>query len=253
MNVGFFGDSYCDLQWFEEIEYRMYPEKWGRQYKPWCGKLLEDVKSPVLSSGVGGSCLYDSIEKWNLDKHKDLYNYVFWTFTWHQRLPSSMNYKPVFLAKAEKRPVPESTNPNIDFEEVEKAIDLFYKYLYDDSFQKFSYEQSLKWILNLPTQYPNIKFIFLPCTEDSRLQAIKHFDKGVLVNFSFETISNLETNSPGPMPILCGRTGHLNNNNHEAFAAAMFNIINDYNNLENSIVNLNLQNFDITTIPKFDY
>lgn len=252
MRIGFFGDSYCDIVYFNNEKYRANPEAWGRQYKPWPAKLLDDYGSPILSSGLGGSCLFDSITKWNNDNFKDTYNVVLWSLTWHNRLYTSDYFQPVFLAKAERRPIPISDIPGVNYEEISQGIDLYYKYLYDDNQQKFYHEQLIKWILNLPTQYPNIKFIFLPCTEYSRKIAKNNFINGTLLDFSFETISNLEPNSPGAMPIMCNRLGHLNDHNHECMTDIIKNIINNYENFHNTLVKPDFSAFDLREVPKFD-
>lgn len=250
MNIGFFGDSYCDIIYFNDPKYRQDPSSFGREHKPWPAKLLDDLSSPIFSSGLGGSCLYDSIKKWEYDQYKDQYDVVIWSLTWHDRLYTSEYFQPVFLARAERRPIPESTIPDVSFKEIDQGIDLYYKYFYYDDQQKFYYEQSLKWIFNLPNLYKNIKFIFLPCTEFARRLAVKNFDKGVLVNFSFETLSNLEPNSPGPMPIMCNRLGHLNDHNHECMTTLIKDIIlNDQMN--NTVVNPDLEKFDLSEIPRF--
>jgi len=252
MNIGFFGDSYCDIIYFEDQEYRAHPEKWGRQYKTWCARLLDDMKSPILSSGLGGSSIYHSIDKWEKDPNKNNYDYVFWSLTWYNRLYTSEHFQPVFSARAERRPIPESTNPYISYHEISQGLDLYYKYFYQDNEKIFNYEQSLKWILELPKQYTDTKFIFLPCTEHSRRLSLKYFNTGVLVNFSFEVLSNLETGSIGPMPINCGRMGHFNDHNHEMFATQMKNIIHNYPQVANSVVKLELDNFDLTSLPTFN-
>lgn len=252
MRIGLYGDSYCDLIYFNNNEYKNHPEKWLRKFKPWSGRLLEDFNAPILSSGLGGSCLYDSITKWQNDDNKESYDVVFWSLTWHDRLYTSEYFEPVFLARAERRPIPKSTMPNIDYNEIDYGIDLYYKYFYNETQQKFYHEQSIKWILDLPNQYVNTKFIFLPCTEYSRIVAKQYFQKGILVNFSFELISNFETNSAGPMPISCGRIGHLNDHNHEKFTSYFTNLIENFSLLENQILTPNFNDFDLTKIPNFD-
>ena len=252
MNIGLFGDSYCDIIYFDDLEYRAHPEKWGRQYKTWCGRLLDDYNAPILSSGLGGSSIYHSIDKWEKDKHKDDYDVVLWSLTWHNRLYTNEHFQPVFSARAERRPIPESDNPNISYHEINHGLDLYYKYFYQDNEKLFNFEQSVKWILERPLQYKNTKFIFLPCTEHARYIALKHFTNGVLVNFSFEVLSNLETGSIGPMPINCGRSGHMNDHNHEAFVTTIKETITNYGNIENQVIPLDFSNFDLVSIPNFN-
>jgi len=251
MNIGLFGDSYCDMIYFDDQEYRANPEKWGRQYKTWCGRLLDDYNSPILSSGLGGSSIYHSIDKWNKDNNKNNYDVVLWSLTWYNRLFTSEHFQPVFSARAERRPIPESTNPNINYHEIDYGLDLYYKYFYQDNEKLFNFENSVKWILNQPSQYPDTKFIFLPCTEHARTIALKHFFNGVLVNFSFETISNLETGSIGLMPINCGRSGHMNDHNHEEFLNEIKKTIGNYDIVKNTVISFDFTRFDLTEIPNF--
>lgn len=256
MRVGFYGDSYCDLIWFKDQKYLEDPLSFiERKYKPWPGRVLDDYKSQVLSSGLGGSSLFHAIQQWNTDIEKFngcIYDVVFISLTWWERLYTpNESYQPVFLARAERRPMPASEDPTINFDEVNQGIDLYYKYLCFSNQQLFYYELMVKWILDLPNQYPDTKFIFLPCTEISRKLALKHFSTGVLANFSFETLSNLENGSPGPMPIMCGRTGHLNDKNHESFASEMKKIVAAYDSIKNTIVDLDYSNFDLSEIPNF--
>lgn len=254
MKLGFYGDSYCNLFWDKDPNYRKNPATFTeRKNKLWAGRLIDDYGSEVTSSGLGGSSLFYAVDCWKKDIEKfndNPYDVVFFTFTWWERLytPYS-NYNPVFLAKAERRPIPESGDPNVNFNEIDHSIDLYYKYMCHSNEQKFYYELMIKWILDLPTQYPNTKFIFLPCTEFARETSLKHFTLGTLVNFSFETLSNLETGSPGPMPINCGRSGHLNDRNHEEFTALMKYIIDD--NIS-GIVDPDFTNFDLSEIPSFN-
>lgn len=254
MKIGFYGDSYCDLLWLNDPKYRSDPVSFTeRKNKTWPGRLIDDYKSEVISSGLGGASLFYAIRQWKGDVQRfngSPYDVVFFTFSWWQRLytPHS-NYDPVFLARAERRPIPESPDPEIDFNEVSTSIDLYYKYLCHGDQQQFYYELMVKWILDLPAQYPNTKFIFLPCTEFARTTALSYFSLGTLVNFSFETLSNLETGSPGIMPYACGRSGHLNDHNHEAFTTLMKELID--NNVS-GIVNPDFHSFDLTEIPKFE-
>ena len=252
MRIGLFGDSYCDIIYFEDKEYLENPAKWTRRDKPWCGRLLDDLSSPILSSGLGGSCLYDSIAKWENDPYKHTYDFVLWSLTWHDRLYTSEHFKPVFLARAERRPIPESNIPDVNYNDIDHGIDLYYKYFYYDNQQRFYHEQSIRWILSLPEKYPNTKFIFLPCTEYSRQVSLEYFQKGILVNFSFETLSNLEPNSKGPMPIMCGRLGHLNDQNHEAMVSSIKNVMENYNHMADTVIQLDFDKFDLINIPQFD-
>lgn len=256
MRIGFFGDSYCDLQWFNDNYYLDNPLAFPRELKTWPARIIDDFDCEILSSGLGGSSLYHAIARWeeDLEKFKDNpYDVVIFTFSWWERLYTPHNnFQPVFLAKAERRPLPVSTDPDVDFEEISQGIDLYYKYFCNDNEQQFYYEMSLKYILNLAEQYPDTKFIFLPCTEFARRIALKNFSKGVLLNFSFETLSNLETGSPGIMPVACNRSGHLNDHNNESFAKLIQDIIANYETHHDQIIDPDFTQFDLVNIPKFD-
>jgi hypothetical protein len=256
MRIGFFGDSYCDLIFFDDPWYHENQMAFSREHKTWAARIIDDFGCEILSSGLGGSSLYYAVDRWKQDveKFKDNpYDVAIFTFSWWERLYTPhQNFQPVFLARAERRPIPPSEDPNVNFEEIDQGIDLYYKYFCHENQQKFYYELMQKYILDLPAQYPDTKFIFLPCTEFSRHLALTHFSDGVLLNFSFETLSNLETGSPGPMPILCNRYGHLNDHNHELFTKIITNIINNYESCRNSIIDPDFSEFDLTAVPVFN-
>ena len=256
MRIGFFGDSYCDLIFFDDPYYHENRMAFNREHKTWAARIIDDFGCEILSSGLGGSSLYHAVDRWKQDveKFKDNpYDVAIFTFSWWERLYTPyQHFEPVFLARAERRPMPVSEDPEVNFEEISQGIDLYYKYFCYENQQKFYYELMQKYILELPEQYPNTKFIFLPCTEFSRQLAITNFTKGVLLNFSFEILSNLETGSPGPMPILCKRYGHLNDHNHESFTKIITNIINNYESCRNSIIDPDFSEFDLTTVPVFN-
>ena len=66
------------------------------------------------------------------------------------------------------------------FEKQYLIIEGYYTYLHSLTKEKFLHELMLKWILDLPEQYPDTKFIFLPNTEMSREIALRYFKKGIL-------------------------------------------------------------------------
>jgi hypothetical protein len=72
------------------------------------------------------------------------------------------------------------------------------------------------------------------------------------MNFTFEALSNSETNSPGRMPVNCGRAGHLNSSNHDAMSATIKNIIVNYDKYANQVIDLDLSTFDLAVNPVFD-
>ena len=256
MKIGFYGDSYCDLQFFHNSYYLENPLAYPRELKTWPARIIDDFDSKILSSGLGGSSLFHAIATWKKDLvrfKENPYDVVIFTFSWWQRMYTPHEYfEPVFLAKAERRPLPVSEHADIDFEEISHGIDLYYKYFCQEDEQQFYYELSLKYILSLADQYPDTKFIFLPCNEFARNLSLKHFTKGVLLNFSFETLSNLEPGSPGIMPYMCGRPGHLNDHNHESFAALIAGIISNYQDHKNQILDPDFSKFDLTAVPVFN-
>jgi hypothetical protein len=219
MKIGLFGDSYIDLIWHRHPEHTPNP-----QDVPWSGRLLKHYGSPVISSGLGGSNQYYAIKTWE-DTTKDLDVAIF-TFTWHERLYSDLdNFQEILSSHAERRK-PNIQDPRAD--EIITGLDLYYKYLRSPDQELFNYEQQVKWCLGLPDQYSQIKFIFLPNTQVARGIAMRHHSRGVLVNFAFETLSNMEPGAPGPMPIWCGRYGHLGDRNHELVKDMVVDLIDNY-------------------------
>ena len=212
-----------------------------------------DLNKEVLSTGFGGSSIYYAVSRWKEDlvRYQDLpYDYAIFTLTWHNRLYTDRDYRSVYAAIAEKRDL--NVDNEADLSNVLEATKLYYKYIHNDEQSKFNYELTLKWILDLPTQHPETKFIFLPCTEFARSTALKYFQSGVLLNFSFETLSNLESGSPCIMPCMCNRSGHLNEQNNTLFKDLIKNILFDYPNFENTVLDPDFTNFDLTEIPKFE-
>jgi hypothetical protein len=234
MNIGFFGDSYVDIT-----------------KSKWPGDLLNDMGSPAISSGMGGANQYYAVDTWNqvqerLKNSTTKLDYAIWTFTWHQRLyrGSDRNVPVVEMlaAWAEKR---QPTQSNDNAEEINNAITSYFKYIRDDNESLFYYTLMLKWILDLPAQYPNTKFIFIPNTEVSKDLALNNFSQGVLLDFAFETLSNRETGSPCTMPCDCKRIGHLNTINHDRVKDMIKNIIINYNQYQNKIYTVDYNQFDV--------
>jgi hypothetical protein len=123
-------------------------------------------------------------------------------------------------------------------------MDLYYRYLRSPGQEMFNYEQQVRWCLDLANQHPNIKFIYLPNTERARKIALRHHTHGILVDFAFETLSNREPGALGPMPIWCGRYGHLNDRNHTLVKEMVKNIIINYDKYQNSVYNIDYKDFD---------
>lgn len=247
MKLGFFGDSYANMVW-----HKMPGQDVARNLKPWSYRLLDDFNSPIIASGKGGASLFYAIDTWmqHLDSAHGICDVAVFTLTWEDRLYSEKEQvQNIMCAEAEYQ---NSQDRDQNFvNSVQQAITSYRTFIHSKKQTRFIYELMTQWILNLPNQYQQTKFIFLPNTEFARQISLKNFSKGVLVNFTFESLSNLETASPGPMPINCGRIGHLNTVNHEAFTNLMKSIINNYSAYENTILNPDFGEFDLTTSPKF--
>jgi hypothetical protein len=243
MKIGYFGDSYVDLIWHHYADY--HGGKIPRKRKPWSLRLLEDTKSPIICSGLGGSNQYYAINKWfEMEMSNQKFDYAIWTFTWFDRLYNrDINWQEVLSADAERRDAKVT-----DAEEIKEAVVLYYKYLYSEEQLKFQYELMMRWCFELAEQNPDTKFIFLPNTEFARSIAPKHFTKGVLVDFAFETLSNLETDSPGIMPVNCGRPGHLNDTNHELMTKFIRDIMINYEDYRDQVLPFDYGSFDTKSL-----
>lgn len=235
-HVGCFGDSYISLssKWINHLD-RHSPNHEFEVY------------------GKGGANLYYAIRQWQhriQEVAPQHFEFVFFTLTWPQRLFSVFPYRnEQFCAFSELRPFVDDPNivTNLDNQEFFEAIRLHQKYIYDHAWREFDHELEIRWIMELPQQYPDIKFVIIPNTEQSRELARRWHTKGVLLDFAFETLSNLETDSPGPMPINCGRWGHLNDENHRRFGSLMRQLMLDYRDWEHRVMPVDLRQFDIDT------
>lgn len=247
MKIGLFGDSYVDETWHRHPGYNP-PE----HDIVWTGDLLRELESPIISSGLGGSNQFYAINKWQQHSATNTFDYAIFTFTWDHRLYSHWaNRQDVLSSVAELRELSEYEKlhqgkaPAGEVEEINLATKLYYHYLHSSIQSQFVFELMVKWCLDLPRQFPNTKFIFIPNTELSRTMSQKHFTEGVLLDFAFETLSNRETGSPGPMPIQCGRRGHMNRGNHIVFKDMMKDIILNYSQYQNQLYTVDYNKFDI--------
>jgi len=245
MKIGLFGDSYVDTIWHRNPGHTPAPGQ-----IPWPGTLLAELNSPVISSGLGGTNQFHAIEQWRQHSATTQFDYAIFTFTWDNRLYSSRTgSQQVLSASAELREltnIEKSTRqPHLNIDALNMAIDLYYKHVHNNAQSIFLFDLMVKWCLELPKQFPNTKFIFIPNTEVSRTISQRHFTEGVLLDFAFETLSNRETGSPGLMPIDCGRFGHLNSGNHIRFKDMMKNIILNYNQYQNQLYPVDYNDFDI--------
>lgn len=258
MNIGLFGDSYIDVIWdkYPPNAIIITPEK-----KTWSYQLLEELGSPILCSGLGGTNQFYAINQWHKQSAIHKFDYAIFTFTWEYRKYCQYEWQQViFSAQAELRELDDrekcmlsmlsQLNPLISedtISELKETARLHNKYLIPagEPEDKFLFELMVKYCMELPEQYPDTKFIFLPNTEFSKPLTQKYFKKGVLFDFAFETLSNRETGSPGVMPINCNRYGHLNHNNHTRFKELVKNIIIYYDNYKDKIYPVNYNDFDI--------
>ena len=245
MRIGFFGDSYVDVFLHNKIT----------DQHSWSYKLLQEYEAPILSTGHSGTNQFHAITEWKkfIAQNKKL-DVAIWTFTWHDRLYSSWPINQViFSAAAEKRQNEiKQQYKDIDFngdpdflDNLILAHELYLRYVLDTDQSKFLYSLMLKWILELPEQYKDTKFIFVPNTELANVLAKEHFTSGVLLDFAFETLSNLEIESPGAMPINCGRVGHINGKNINIFKELIKELIDNYQNFDGTIYKVDYNKFDI--------
>jgi hypothetical protein len=141
-------------------------------------------------------------------------------------------------------------DPTVNDTQLKLAIQLYRDYLHDDESMLFNLELMIKYCLDLPVLYPDTKFIFLPNTEIARKIALKHFTHGVLLNFAFETISNNEVASHGPVgEVWDQRSGHLSLHNHTIFKDIIKNIITVYDQVCNQVYPIDYKRFDLKTYP----
>ena len=248
MNIGLFGDSYIDLIWHRHSGYTPLPEQ-----KPWSWLLLEDLGAPALTSGLGGSNQFHAINQWHQYSSVCKFDYVIFTFTWANRLYSRFpNWQIIWSAATELRDFTDQERQILrdlseeKINEIKTAFDLYYTYVNSNDQNEFIYELMVQYCLKLPDQFPDTRFIFIPNTEWARPITQRHFGKGVLLDFAFETLSNRETGSPGPMQVNCGRPGHLNPTNHERFKNLIKDIIQNYSRYENQVYSVDYDIFDIS-------
>jgi hypothetical protein len=236
VKIGFFGDSYVDLivhRWSETPDTR---------FKPWSFRLLEHYQSPIVNSGLGGSNQYHAINEWNkfLQSGQEI-NYAFFTFTWPDRLFSNKpNVQELLSLLHERR---NSSHLSDDEKKTIEAIDTYITYIYDKYETAFNYELQVRWILELPKRYPEIKFVFLPNTEHAREMALKYFQGGILLDFAFANISALEGEIVGQYPFAEGKIGHLFEQNHVKFKNKMVDIIDK--KLYNTIIDIDYKEFEL--------
>ena len=235
-NIGLFGDSYVTK---------------SALWTQFLSNTNPDWNVEVY--GKGGSNLYHAIHAWE-DKINsngaEHYDVAIFTFTWATRLWSQYPYRnEQFCAFSEFRqynsyPEEPVIVDDATREEFIRTIPLYYKYIHDHKWRNFDHELEIKYILDLTKQFPHTKFIFLPNTEHARTISKKHFHSGILLDFAFETVSNQEPNAPGIMPCRCSRSGHLNKTNHQIVGNLISNIIQNYQQYENTVYPIDYNQFD---------
>jgi hypothetical protein len=243
MNIGFFGDSYVDLNLNFHYEFPDAEEK----YSIWAYRLCKHLNLNPVESGLGGSNQFYAIKKWqdHINSNNPIDIAIF-TFTWDHRLYSKeKNWQAILSMGVEKKDLAKLMVVPDDIDDIRLGVELYYRYLYNKEQSLFLHEQSISWILELPEKYPDIKFIFLPNTEVSREMAVKNFKNGVLVDFAFETISALEGERVGIDPFDYEKVGHLTNVNHNRFKDLIKNIILNYNTYEDKIYSVDYEQFRI--------
>ena len=235
MNIGLFGDSYVDIS-------RPGVDTWGHQ-------LNQAFDQSITTTGAGGSNQYWAIKCWNdaIDAGQQ-FDYAIFTFTWHHRLYHDFKHIHYALrASAEARLDQETI---VDGDKLRLAIQLYRDYLHDNESMFFNLELMIKHCLELPDKHPDTKFIFLPNTEIARNMASKHFTHGVLLDFAFETISNNEEGSPGPVgEVWDSRPGHMSSANHTVFKDIIKDVIINYNQYHDQIYPVDYGKFNLKTYP----
>jgi hypothetical protein len=239
MKIGLFGDSYIDA------------------HSPWVRSLQAALPGADFdSTGKGGANLFYAIYQYQerIKQHgDDCYDFVIFTLTWPERLFSVWPYRNnQFCARSEWRESPDlEGDPEIRTEEDRKefldTIPKYMRYIYDRDWRMFDYELEIRWIMELAKSNKRTQYIVIPNTEESRQLALKHYTEGVLLDFAFETLSNREEQSPGPMPI-CDqyRKFHLNDRNHELVCDMILNIIrNQQQQKKSMIVPVDITTFDV--------
>jgi len=251
MNIGFFGDSYVNL----EIDFHASLHNMNHhliQYTEslsWSFRLCNDLGYTPVSSGLSGSDQFYAIKSWqDVIKSGTKVDYAIFTFTWSHRLYSDRSYNDVddiysiVRNWTERRELGDLSATESD---IIKAVEGYYTYLHSLTKEKFLHELMLKWILDLPEQYPDTKFIFLPNTEMSREIALRYFKKGILLDFAFEKISLLEGERVGIDPYFNTKFGHLTDINHTRFKDLLKNIILSYNTHEDKVYPIDYEQFRI--------
>jgi hypothetical protein len=244
IKIGFFGDSYVDL----DHAGRLWEQVWGTRLVKILAKHWQTEVS-ATNSGLGGTNLFYAISEFQQridNTGPEFCDYAVFTFTWIDRWHSIDPEKNKWHRAFQER---RKDSIDFDFDEYELAHELHYKYFNEPAQKLFEYESMVKHILDLPEKYPKIKFIFLPNTEVARPIAKKYFKKGVLIDFAFETITNNERSSTAPMPCMDDRKGHMEKENHNRFARYITNIVLNYESYKDKILEFDYHLLDLRNYP----
>lgn len=235
--LGLFGDSY--IQTFpaqNNWSFRL-----GNLYdsKPW---------------GLGGSNLYYAIDRWN-NAIKELdgkdFDFAIFTLTWHTRLYSVHQDRNKYFCRPEDNAWDRGfLDPEIqsrdDFEKFKSMVHDFHRFLYDDHWARFRHELEIKYIMDLPKQHPNTRFVFIPNTKFSNEMALKHHSQGVLLDFAFEDISNDDPGCPGTMPLRTDyRINHISKNSQEEMYQLMKDLLENYDQHRDQILPVDMAKFHV--------
>lgn len=252
MKIGFFGDSYVDIN----LDFYWAHPDTDEKYFIWAARVCRELDLHPVTSGLGGSNQFYAIKQWQdyiINNNVDI---AVFTFTWDYRLYSyEKKWQSILSSIIEKKDLGKilesSDDPESfievphDIDDIRLGVDLYYRYLHNRDNSLFVHEQSIRWILELPEKYPNIKFIFLPNTELSRGMAMKYFKHGVLLDFAFETISLMEGERVGDDPFDYEKLGHLTNINHNRFKEKIKDVIVNWDQLKDKIYTLDYDEFRI--------
>lgn len=243
MNIGFFGDSYVDLNLEFHKQYPAADEK----YSIWGYRVCKELNLLPVTSGLGGTNQYYAIKTWqDYVEYSPAPDVAVFTFTWDHRLYSSeKNWQAVLSLAVEKKDLARMMEVPAEIDDIRKGVELYYRYLHNNNQAAFNHEQSIRWCLELPKAFPSTKFIFLPNTEQSRIFALKHFQSGVLIDFAFETLSAMEGERVGVDPFDYEKVGHLTESNHVKIKNLIKDIIVNYNNYVDKVYKLNYEDFKL--------
>lgn len=242
MNIGFFGDSYVDIN--DAVNsVQILGESDNTNKRIWPQILVDNLNAKCVASGHGGTSQYYAIKSWEnyISEYSSPPDVAIFTFTWHFRLVHNLHvghdfngcdeldWSQILMSITQGKDTEQYNSQRVD--ELKVGFHLYYKHFYHDEQTLFLHEQLIKWILDLPKLYPKTKFIFFPNTEVSRNLAKKYFTKGVLMDFALGSISELEGEDVNNLPMSRSKEpkwGHLYYENHLKISTIAQEIVLDY-------------------------